>query len=76
MYKASKKDIKFLLEATDSENIKAIFKGIQPNGYEVAYFAPKNANCCYRILITKLDNQVFEVVTQFGSVLGGRYLYV
>ena len=75
MYKASYKDIKWLLGCDDSAEVKELFKGIQPSGLEVAYFAPSapsGANWRYRVLITTLNDKHYEVVTVFGEVKGGR----
>lgn len=42
MYKASYKDIKWLLDCNGSREVEEVFEDIQPEGYEVAYFASKN----------------------------------
>ena len=55
-------------------SIVDMFKGNQPSGYDTGYFAPSQANWCYQFTIVKLNNEIFEVVTQFGTVVGGRMI--
>ena len=49
-----------------------LFKDNQPSGYDNGYFAPSGANWAYSFVIVKLNGKIYEVVTQFGSVVGGR----
>lgn len=74
MYKATYKNIKWLLDCDGSRDVEKIFEGIQPRGYDIAYYTPSTANWCYGVSIVKLDNKIYEVVTQFGVVRGGREL--
>lgn len=55
-------------------SIVNMFKGNQPTGYNTGYFAPSQANWCYQFAIVKLNGKVYEVVTQFGAVVGGRLI--
>ena len=79
MYKATYKDIKWLIDSDFADEVRDIFKDRQPQGYEVAYYTPSGANWSYRILLTTAQimgkPRVFEVVTVFGEVKGGRELH-
>jgi hypothetical protein len=75
MYKATAKNIKWLKDSEFSQEVIDTFKGIQPLGYEVAYYTPSYANWSYRVMITPHAGNLYEAVTQFGEVVGGRLLY-
>lgn len=77
MYKASAKQVK-LLEKWGQEDPKIkvmISNGFQPQGHTLAYYTPSNANWSYQIGIYMVDGVVFELLTRFGSVEGGRRLH-
>lgn len=72
MYKAKASDIKWLTESEWSDDAIKAFAGHQPSGIEIAYYAPPQANWSYRIVITAVGGEFYEVVTRFGEVMGGR----
>ncbi len=74
MDKTTYKNIKWLTENDWSDDVREVFKGIQPIGYEHAYYRPSNCNWSYVVMVTAFKGKFYEVVTRFGSVEGGREL--
>lgn len=50
--------------------------GKQPHIYQTGYFTPSNANWSYVIGFTNYNGQDYEVVTQFGEVIGASKAYL
>jgi hypothetical protein len=77
MYKATAKDIKMLQRyGADNEVVAAMMKRQeQPGLYEIAYFSPANANWSWTIGLATIDSNLYELLTRFGVVEGGRQVY-
>lgn len=77
MYKASAKDVKMLQKwgENDEEIKQMIAKGFQPVGHVSAYWMPSQANWSWQIGVYTVDGVLYELLTRFGSVEGGRVLY-
>lgn len=77
MYKASAKDVKMLQKwgNDDPEIKKMIDTGYQPSGHVNAYYVPSQANWSWQIGIYNVNGIVYELLTRFGSVEGGRKIY-
>jgi hypothetical protein len=56
--------------------VKDLFGKLQPSGETFGYYTPSNANWSYQFKVCKLNGKLYEVVTQFGAVLGGRELFL
>lgn len=77
MYKAKASDVKMLEKwGSEDEQIKQfIADGVQPVGHVLAYYMPSGANWSWQIGIYNVDGELYELLTRFGSVEGGRKLY-
>lgn len=77
MYKASYRNVSQLLRwgVEDEEISDMILHDLQPVGHVFAYYTPSNANWSWQIGIYKVNGQLYELLTRFGSVEGGRKLY-
>jgi len=64
------KDVKWFKKY--GQEVAELFGKIQPRGEAVGYYHPSNANWNYQFLIVMLSGKLYEVMTQFGSVEGGR----
>lgn len=65
-------DVKWLID--HGEKIIDMFQDIQPYGETIDYYHPSTANWSYILKIVKLNGELYEVLTQFGTVVGGRHL--
>lgn len=54
------------------QEVAKLFDNIQPHGEVIDYYHPSQANWSYQFMIVKLDGKLYEVMTRFGSVEGGR----
>lgn len=68
------KIIKWLTESEWSQDVRDVFGDLQPNMIEQSYYTPSDANWSYVVGITWLNGKCYELVTQFGVVVGGREL--
>lgn len=77
MYKAKASDVKALINWGKEHPVIShmIRAGLQPSGHVLAYYAPSQANWSYQIGIYTVNGKLYELVTRFGSVEGGRALY-
>lgn len=67
-------DVKWMYKY--GQEVKELFKNIQPYGETIDYYHPSTANWSYQFMIVKLDGKLYEVMTRFGSVEGGRELFL
>ena len=69
-------DIKWLKDSEWSHEAVEAWGDIQPEmgGLEVGYYTPGGCNWSYRVIIASLDGELWQVVTRFGEVMGGRKL--
>lgn len=75
MNKTTYKRIKWLTESEWSQDVRDVFGNFQPSLLiETGYYTPSQANWSYIVGIVALDGKLYEVVTRFGSVEGGREL--
>lgn len=77
MYKAKNSDVKMLIK-WGNENPKIshmIRTGLQPSGHVLAYYMPSQANWSWQIGIYIVNGELYELLTRFGSVEGGRKIY-
>lgn len=58
------------------QDVAKLFGNIQPQGEQIGYYHPSQANWSYEFLIVKLDGKLYEVMTRFGSVEGGREIFL
>jgi len=49
---------------------------IQPSIFATDYFHPSQANWSWQIGLVKIDGVTYELLTQFGTVKGGRAVYM
>lgn len=77
MYKATYKDVKHLIQwGENDETINHMIKtGLQPSGHVMAYYMPSQANWSWQIGIYTVNGVMYELLTKFGSVEGGRRLH-
>lgn len=77
MYKATYKDIQNLIKwGAEHDDINAmIMAGYQPQGHVYAYYQPSSVNWAWQIGLYTIDGTLYELVTRFGSVEGGRVVY-
>lgn len=54
------------------QDVAKLFGNIQPMGETIDYYHPSQANWSYQFMIVKLNGKLYEVMTRFGSVEGGR----
>lgn len=66
----SYQDVKWMNEY--GQDVANLFGKIQPQGEQIGYYHPSQANWSYIFMIVKLNNKLYEVMTRFGSVEGGR----
>lgn len=78
MYKAKNSDVKMLIKwgAEDGAIAHMVRSGLQPIGNVYAYYAPSQANWSWQIGIYAVNGEVYELLTRFGSVEGGRKLHL
>jgi len=79
MYKAKMEDVKRLIEwGKDDEVVSKLISKemIQPRIERVAYYSAPSWNWAYEIGIAEIDGVLYELLTQFGSVKGGRQLWL
>jgi hypothetical protein len=48
---------------------------VQPRVFITDYYYPSTANWSWQIGIAKIDDKYYELLTQFGSIKGGREIY-
>lgn len=54
------------------KDVAKLFGTIRPQGHAIGYYHPSNANWSYEFKIVKFKGKIYEVMTQFGTVKGGR----
>jgi len=76
MYKAKSSNIKQLIKWGKEDKVvkHLIDSGAQPSLFYIAFYSPSQANWSYQIGIANVDGRLYELVTRFGSVEGGREL--
>jgi len=67
-------DVKWYLNY--GQEVAELFGDLQPIGEIVDSYWPSQANWAYQRMIVKLDGELYDVLTQFGSVVGGRKLHL
>lgn len=67
-------DVKWYLK--HGQAVTDLFGTIQPIGERIGYYHPSNANWSYEFLIVKFKGKLYEVMTRFGSVEGGREIFL
>lgn len=65
-------DVKWYLK--HGQEVAKLFGDIQPSGEIIDSYWPSGANGAYQRVICKLDGKLYDVITRFGSVEGGREL--
>jgi hypothetical protein len=63
-------DVKWMQQY--GQDVARLFNGIQPRGEKIGFYHPSPANWSYEFKIVKLDGKLYEVMTRFGDVEGGR----
>lgn len=78
MYTAKMKDVNNLIKwGQNNDVVKLLVKQqTQLPISMIAYYAPSQANWCYQIGLASVGGIVYELVTQFGAVVGGRERYI
>ena len=51
-------------------------QGKQPSTETLGYFTPSQANWSYQVGLTRINGNLYKVVTQFGQIVGGEQLFV
>ncbi|HWT40485.1 MAG TPA: hypothetical protein VN081_04455 [Dongiaceae bacterium] len=76
--KISFRDVKQLIKwGEQNEVVASLIKGgAQPSLYETGYYWPSNANWAYIVGVAVIDGKAYELLTRFGSVEGGREIYI
>jgi hypothetical protein len=70
----SYKDLKqYYLNDTAKELARKVFGDNQPAIYQTGFYAARSWNWAYRIGLVQVDGQIYDVVTQFGRVVGARH---
>lgn len=67
-------DVKWYLQ--HGQEVAQLFGNRQPQGETINHYTPSQANWSYQEKIVKFDGKLYMVLTQFGSVVGGRQLYL
>lgn len=49
---------------------------VQPSIFATGYYSAPSWNWAYNFGIVKLGGKTYEVMTQFGSIAGGREIYI
>jgi hypothetical protein len=77
MYKATAKDVRQLQNYVLNDKVveELMNTGAQPSGHVIAYYMPSQANWSWQIGIYTINGNVYELLTRFGSVEGGRRIY-
>ena len=78
MYKATAKDVKMLQKwGTNDKVVKYLIDtDAQPDAFLTGYFTPSQANWSWQIGIVSVDNKLYEVLLRFGTVEGGREIFI
>lgn len=77
MYKATARDVRDLQRwGTDDTVVTGLAKsGFQPSMRNHAYFHPSTANWSWQIGLVEIDHKLYELLTRFGVVEGGREVW-
>lgn len=67
-------DVKWYLK--HGQEVTKIFGNTQPQGEIIDSYWPSGANWAYQRMICKFDDKLYDVITRFGSVEGGRELFL
>lgn len=67
-------DVKWYLK--HGQDVAKLFDGVQPYGETVGYYHPSTANWSYQQKIVMFNDKLYDVLTQFGVVVGGRQLHL
>ena len=79
MSKYTREDVKKFIEwGKNDPVISKLMKQemVQPQIFTTGYYSSPSANWSYLFGIVKLGGVVYEVMTQFGSIKGGREIYL
>ena len=68
------REVKWYLK--HGQEVAKLFGNVQPQGEIVDSYWPSTANWAYQKMICKFDGKIYDVLTQFGSVVGGRELFL
>lgn len=49
---------------------------VQPSIFNTGYYSAPSWNWAYQFGIVKLGSKTYEVMTRFGSIEGGREIYI
>ena len=77
-YTVKAKDIKDLQRWGQENPVVArlIKNGLQPDIFPTNAYWPSGANWAWQIGIAKIGANYYELLTRFGSVEGGRQIYI
>ena len=67
-------DVKWYLK--HGQDVAELFGDRQPSGEVIDYYTPSGANWSYQRKIVKSNGKLYDVITQFSSVVGGRELHL
>ena len=56
--------------------IAARAQDLQPSLETIGYFSPSGANWSYIVCYTRINGDVYLVVTRFGQIVGGKLVYI
>ena len=56
--------------------IAAREQGLQPSLETIGYFSPSSANWAYHVGYTRINGDTYKVVTCFGQIVGGEWVYM
>lgn len=63
-------DVKWHLKY--GQDVAELFGTVQPIGHTIGYYHPSTANWSYEFKIVSFKGKIYEVMTRFGAVEGGR----
>lgn len=67
-------DVKWYLK--HGQDVTKLFGNVQPQGEIIDSYWPGGANWAYQRMIVSFNGKIYDVLTQFGSVVGGRELWL
>jgi hypothetical protein len=65
-------DVKWYLKY--GQDVAKLFDTIQPMGEIIDQYWPGSANWAYYRMIVSFNGKIYDVLTRFGTVVGGREL--
>lgn len=76
MYQNKLKHIKKLINnAQEDEELRKLLGKLVSAEY-FSYYTPSDANWSYMVGVAKIDGEIYEIVTAFGSIVGARKLFL